>query len=92
MTGWGFRLVYAPWWVRWLATSSYLVLVVLASTFTMSRPGASPNWRWDVVLVVVIGVAIGAALTAMQQPTARVFAATLDGLDGAARRRVGVAL
>jgi predicted chitinase len=81
-----FRLIGAPWWVRWLVTA-LLVALFLAPTLAVSVPDVahSAGWAWGLVILGTYSLVFAAVAAALQRPVQRTYLAALDGLSGPQR-------
>jgi hypothetical protein len=89
----GYRLLAAPWWIRWLVygflfAAIELVLAPLLLT-DMLR-----NWGWPALagFLVAGGMAFGGLVTAVTQPAHDAYRAAVAGLSRDDRARAAAAL
>jgi hypothetical protein len=89
----GYRVLAAPWWVRWLLYACLFAVIELALAplflIDMFR-----DWGWPgyAVFVVVGGVIFGGLVTASTQPAHRAYLSAVAGLGTDGRERAAAAL
>jgi len=77
-----FRLLGAPWWVRWAVFTSLLalgVVVVWGLIYPVLDNPAVAGWS------AVISLALGGLMAAQQQPKHRAYVAAVSGLSSSER-------